>query len=225
MSTALLCRIVDGPAAGRFVALRKRLRLSRQKFADRFGLDVRALQEWEPGRRVPDRVARVLLIVIDWPPRPWTGRSARVAPTKPGVVPRLLEEHATCMAARRPCRRLQVSGDPDGDPLGGFPDRAAVEMRIARGRLGLAVTEQAADDRQALAKRERPRGVAVSPILKHRDIGMIRRRGAGIHGGAVSPRRARGGEFTRRGPGGRRRQRETHNLRDVSWNGRMGSRE
>ncbi len=47
---------------------RKRLRLSRQKFADRFGLDVRALQEWEQGRRVPDRAARVLLTVIDRDP-------------------------------------------------------------------------------------------------------------------------------------------------------------
>ena len=58
-------RIVDDPAAERIVALRKRLRLSRQKFADRFGLDVRAIQEWEQGRRVPDRAARVLLTVID----------------------------------------------------------------------------------------------------------------------------------------------------------------
>ena len=62
--TALPCRIVDDPAA----ALRKRLRLSRQKFAERFGLDVRALQEWEQGRRVPDRAARVLLTVIDQDP-------------------------------------------------------------------------------------------------------------------------------------------------------------
>ena len=66
--TALPCRIVDDPAAGRIVSLRKRLRLSRQRFADRFGLDVRALQEWEQGRRVPDRAARVLLTVIDRDP-------------------------------------------------------------------------------------------------------------------------------------------------------------
>lgn len=63
--TVLPCRIVDDPAAERIVALRKRLKLSRQKFADRFGLDVRALQDWEQGRRVPDRAARVLLTVID----------------------------------------------------------------------------------------------------------------------------------------------------------------
>ena len=33
-----------------------------------FGLDVRAVQEWEQGRRVPDRAARVLLTVIDREP-------------------------------------------------------------------------------------------------------------------------------------------------------------
>ena len=64
----LSCRIIDDPAANRIVAVRKRLRLSRQRFADRFGLDVRALQEWEQGRRVPDRAARVLLTVIDREP-------------------------------------------------------------------------------------------------------------------------------------------------------------
>ena len=63
--TELACRIVDDPAASRIIALRKRFRLSRQKFADRFGLDARALQEWEQGRRIPDRAARVLLTVID----------------------------------------------------------------------------------------------------------------------------------------------------------------
>ena len=65
---ALHCRIVDDPAAERILAIRKRLKLSRQKFADRFGLDVRALQEWEQGRRTPDRAARVLLTVIDREP-------------------------------------------------------------------------------------------------------------------------------------------------------------
>ena len=64
----LPCRIVDDPSAQRIVALRKRLRLSRQAFADRFGLEVRALQDWEQGRRVPDRAARVLLTVIDRDP-------------------------------------------------------------------------------------------------------------------------------------------------------------
>ena len=65
---ALASRIVDDPAAGRIVALRKRLKLSRRKFAERFGLDARAVQDWEQGRRVPDRAARVLLTVIDRDP-------------------------------------------------------------------------------------------------------------------------------------------------------------
>lgn len=61
----LPCRIVDDPTAERIVALRRRMKLSRRQFADRFGLDVRAVQDWEQGRRVPDRAARVLLTVID----------------------------------------------------------------------------------------------------------------------------------------------------------------
>lgn len=62
--TDLPCRIVDDPSAGRIRALRRRLKLSRRQFADRFGLDARAVQDWEQGRRVPDRAARVLLTVI-----------------------------------------------------------------------------------------------------------------------------------------------------------------
>ena len=65
---ALPCRIIDDPAAEHILALRKRLKLSRQKFADRFGLDARAVQDWEQGRRVPDRAARVLLTLIDRDP-------------------------------------------------------------------------------------------------------------------------------------------------------------
>ena len=61
----LPCRIVDDPTAERIGALRRRMKLSRRQFADRFGLDVRAVQDWEQGRRVPDRAARVLLTVID----------------------------------------------------------------------------------------------------------------------------------------------------------------
>ncbi len=44
--------------------LRKRMKLSRQKFADRFGLDYRAVQDWEQCRHVPDRAAQVLLTGI-----------------------------------------------------------------------------------------------------------------------------------------------------------------
>ena len=65
---ALPCRIVDDPTAERIVALRRRMKLSRRRFADRFGLDARAVQDWEQGRRMPDRAARVLLTVIDRDP-------------------------------------------------------------------------------------------------------------------------------------------------------------
>lgn len=50
-------------------AIRRRLKLSRQRFADDFGLDVRAVQDWEQGRRKPDRAARVLLRVIEANPK------------------------------------------------------------------------------------------------------------------------------------------------------------
>lgn len=46
-------------------AIRGRTGLSRARFAERFGLDPRALQDWEQGRRAPDRAARVLLLTID----------------------------------------------------------------------------------------------------------------------------------------------------------------
>ena len=64
----LPCRIVGDPTAERIRALRAGMKLSREKFAERFGLDVRTLQDWEQGRRVPDRAARVLLTVIDREP-------------------------------------------------------------------------------------------------------------------------------------------------------------
>ena len=107
--TELPCRIVDDPAASRIVALRKRFRLSRQKFADRFGLDVRALQEWEQGCRVPDRAARVLLTVIDQDPeaevraarRGWRRRTG-------GSFP--------CVVSDAPAARGRVRAGALGDP-------------------------------------------------------------------------------------------------------------
>jgi putative transcriptional regulator len=47
------------------LAIRERTGLSRAKFAERFGLDARALQDWEQGRGRPDRAARVLLKIIE----------------------------------------------------------------------------------------------------------------------------------------------------------------
>ena len=83
----LPCRLVDDPAAGHIVALRKRMKLSRQEFADRFGLDARALEEWEQGRRVPDRAARILLAVIE---------------REPEAVVRALARHQSSSGLARP---------------------------------------------------------------------------------------------------------------------------
>lgn len=45
-------------------ALRASTGLSRAEFARRYALDPRALQDWEQGRRRPDRAARAYLAVI-----------------------------------------------------------------------------------------------------------------------------------------------------------------
>jgi putative transcriptional regulator len=45
--------------------LRGRLGLSQAEFADRFGIDLQTLQDWEQARRVPDNVARSYLRVIE----------------------------------------------------------------------------------------------------------------------------------------------------------------
>jgi putative transcriptional regulator len=57
------------PDAVDVAAIRKRTGLSRKKFADRFGLDVRAIQDWEQGRRRPELAARAYLKVIEHNPQ------------------------------------------------------------------------------------------------------------------------------------------------------------
>ena len=49
-------------------AIRVRLGLSQAAFAARFGFSVRTVQQWEQGRAVPDRPARILLRVIERAP-------------------------------------------------------------------------------------------------------------------------------------------------------------
>lgn len=49
-------------------SIRKRLRLSQNKFAERFGLSVATVRDWEQKRRFPDRIAANLLRVIDHAP-------------------------------------------------------------------------------------------------------------------------------------------------------------
>ena len=46
-------------------AIRKRLGLSQNRFAQRFGLAPATVRDWEQRRRRPDRIARTLLLVIE----------------------------------------------------------------------------------------------------------------------------------------------------------------
>jgi putative transcriptional regulator len=46
-------------------AIRKRLGLSQAEFSARFGIPPGTLRDWEQGRRVAERPARVLLKVIE----------------------------------------------------------------------------------------------------------------------------------------------------------------
>jgi len=50
-------------------ALRRKLGLSQAQFASKFGFSVRTVQEWEQGRALPDRPARILLRVIEKSPK------------------------------------------------------------------------------------------------------------------------------------------------------------
>jgi putative transcriptional regulator len=65
---ALPTRLIDAPASADTLAVRKKLGLSRRRFAERFRLDPRTVQDWEQGRRTPDQAARVLLTVIEREP-------------------------------------------------------------------------------------------------------------------------------------------------------------
>lgn len=49
-------------------AIRKRLGLSQEVFARKFGLSAATLRDWEQGRRRMDRTARALLKVIEHAP-------------------------------------------------------------------------------------------------------------------------------------------------------------
>ncbi len=45
-------------------AIRERQGLTREQFAERYGLQVRAVQEWEQGRRKPEPAVRAYMLVI-----------------------------------------------------------------------------------------------------------------------------------------------------------------
>ena len=59
-------------------AIRKRQKLSQEAFADRYGLSVGTVRDWEQERRSPDRAALVLLSVIDHEPEAVTRALSRL---------------------------------------------------------------------------------------------------------------------------------------------------
>lgn len=52
------------PAQVDVMAIRKNMRMSRQKFCEEFGFSVRTLEKWERGERTPESSARAYLTVI-----------------------------------------------------------------------------------------------------------------------------------------------------------------
>jgi putative transcriptional regulator len=62
-------RRVYNPPLSNVKAIRRKLGLSQSQFAQQFGFSVRTVQQWEQGRAVPDRPARILLRVIETAPQ------------------------------------------------------------------------------------------------------------------------------------------------------------
>ena len=66
--------------------IREGLKLSQAEFAQRFGLRERTIQQWEQGRALPDRPARVLLRTIERHPEVVAAAAATL--DQPGAGPR-----------------------------------------------------------------------------------------------------------------------------------------
>ncbi|MGH7815471.1 MAG: helix-turn-helix domain-containing protein [Candidatus Binataceae bacterium] len=62
-------RRIYNPPLPNVRAIRRKLHLSQAAFAGKFGFSVRTVQEWEQGRSIPDRPARILLRVIEQSPK------------------------------------------------------------------------------------------------------------------------------------------------------------
>lgn len=62
-------RIVYTPPQPDVRRIREQMGLTQAEFAKRFGLSQRTVEQWEQGRAVPDRPARILLAVIERDPR------------------------------------------------------------------------------------------------------------------------------------------------------------
>ena|SRR5438309_1326488 len=62
-------RLIHNPPLPDVRSIRRKLGLTQAEFAKRFGLSRRTIEQWEQGRAVPDRPARILLAVIDRDPQ------------------------------------------------------------------------------------------------------------------------------------------------------------
>lgn len=49
--------------------IRERLKLSQEAFAERFGLTLATVKNWEQGRRAPEEAAKILLRLIESQPK------------------------------------------------------------------------------------------------------------------------------------------------------------
>ena len=63
--TGARAHVVRVPAEVDVRAIRRRLRMTQDQFAARFGFPVGTIQNWERGHRRPEGAARALLKVID----------------------------------------------------------------------------------------------------------------------------------------------------------------
>jgi len=70
---------VHVPAEVDVQGIRRRLKLSQNEFASRFGIAPGTLRDWEQGRKKPEGLARVLLLVIAREPQAVT-RALSAAP-------------------------------------------------------------------------------------------------------------------------------------------------
>ena len=57
--------VIGGPNVS---ALRAKFGISQEEFAERFGISLRTLQQWEQKRRAPDGPAKLLLRIIEQKP-------------------------------------------------------------------------------------------------------------------------------------------------------------
>ena len=91
-----------------------------------------------------------------------------VTPCVPGLRSRGRADRGRCAYESTPpleATHPDVGGDAAGDPRGGRLHRISGKMSIAGGGVYLAVSEQPADHRQALAEGERPRRERVPEVV------------------------------------------------------------